>query len=93
MYVKALTEPVTLLPRLDSSHAAPSLRGAPQRNGFGATHTVWGTMADAESMDLALKLVQGQSSSPRGQMRILDAPIRFTMTALDDAGGLVKQKA
>ena len=47
-------------------------------------------MADAESMDLALKLVQGKSSSPRGQMRILDAPIRFTMTALDDAGGLVK---
>ena len=30
-------------------------------------------------MDLALKLVQGKSSSPRGQMRILDEPVRFTM--------------
>lgn len=49
------------------------------RNGFGATHTVWGSLADAESMDLALKLVQGKSSSPRGQMRILDEPVRFTM--------------
>ena len=49
------------------------------RNGFGATHTVWGSMADEESMNLALKLVQGESSSPRGQMRILDEPVRFTM--------------
>ena len=52
------------------------------RNGFGATHTVWGSMADNESMELALKLVQGKSSSPRGQMRILDEPVRFTMKAV-----------
>lgn len=49
------------------------------RNGFGATHTVWGSMADKASMDLALKLVQGKSSAPPGQMRILDEPVRFTM--------------
>ena len=49
------------------------------RNGFGASHTVWGSMADDESMQLALKLVQRKSSSPRGEMRILDEPVRFTM--------------
>ena len=48
-------------------------------NGFGATHTVWGSMADEASMELALRLVRGKSSSPAGQMRILDEPIRFTM--------------
>ena len=52
------------------------------RNGFGATHTVWGSMADEESMALALKLVQGKSSAPPGQMRILDAPVQFTMEAV-----------
>ena len=31
--------------------------------GFGASHTVWGSMADDESMELALKLVQGKSNS------------------------------
>jgi hypothetical protein len=49
------------------------------RNGFGATHTVWGSMADQESMDLALRLVQGKSSSPPGQMRMLQEPVHFTM--------------
>ena len=49
------------------------------RNGFGATHTVWGSLADEASMELALKLVTGKSSSPRGQMRMLDEPVRFTM--------------
>ena len=41
-------------------------------------------MADAEGMNLALKLVQGFSSSPRGQMRILDDPVRFTMEAVKE---------
>ena len=50
------------------------------RNGFGATHTVWGSLADQPSKDLALKLVRGSSSSKPGTMRILDEPIRFTMT-------------
>ena len=50
------------------------------RNGFGATHTVWGSLADEESMALALKLVRGKSSSAPGTMRILDEPVRFTMT-------------
>jgi hypothetical protein len=49
------------------------------RNGFGSSHTVWGSMADQESMDLALKLVHGKSSSKPGTMRILDEPIGFTM--------------
>jgi len=49
------------------------------RNGFGASHTVWGSMADTASMDLALKLVQGKSSSKPGTMRMLDDPIRFTI--------------
>ena len=52
------------------------------RNGFGATHTVWGSMADDESMQLALKLVRSKSSAPPGQMRIIDDPIRFTMEAV-----------
>ena len=50
-----------------------------QRNGFGATHTVWGSLADDESMELALKLVRGASASKPGTMRILDEPVRFTM--------------
>ena len=49
------------------------------KNGFGATHTVWGSMADAESMELAMTLVKGKSSAPPGTMRILDEPVRFTM--------------
>ena len=49
------------------------------RNGFGASHTVWGSMADSESMELAEKLVRGKVSTPPGQMRILDEPVRFTM--------------
>ena len=61
------------------SQAGPDFFIMMNRNGFGATHTVWGSLADTESMDLALKLVQGKSSSPRGQMRILDEPVRFTM--------------
>ena len=53
------------------------------KNGFGATHTVWGSMADQESMDLALRLVKGKSSSAPGTMRILDEPVRFTMTPVN----------
>ncbi|KAL1495152.1 hypothetical protein AB1Y20_017017 [Prymnesium parvum] len=49
-------------------------------NGFGATHTVWGSVADEESMALVLKLVKGASSSKPGTMRILDEPVRFTVT-------------
>ena len=48
-------------------------------NGFGATHTVWGRLADAASMALARELVLGNSSSPPRQMRILDDPVGFTM--------------
>jgi len=55
------------------------------RNGFGATHTVWGSMADAASMELAMKLVQGKSSSAPGTMRILDEPVRFTVQAVAGA--------
>ena len=50
-----------------------------QSRGFGASHTVWGSMADDESMQLALKLVRGKSSAPPGQMRILDEPVRFIL--------------
>ena len=48
------------------------------RNGFGASHTVWGSMADDESMELALKLVQGKSDSKPGTMRMLSEEISFT---------------
>ena len=48
------------------------------RNGFGASHTVWGSMADDESMELALKLVQGKSNSKPGTMRMLSEEISFT---------------
>lgn len=47
--------------------------------GFGSSHTVWGSLADKASMDLALRLVRGKSSSKPGTMRILDDPIRFTV--------------
>jgi len=48
---------------------------------FGASHTVWGSLADRESMDLALQLVKGKISPTvkPGEMRILDEPVRFTM--------------
>ena len=51
--------------------------------GFGGTHTVWGSLADEESMALALKLVRGASSSKPGTMRILDEPVRFTIAGAD----------
>ena len=60
------------------------------KNGFGATHTVWGSMADQASMDLALKLVKGKSSSAPGTMRILDEPVRFTMTPVKEALPLIQ---
>ena len=50
--------------------------------GFGATHTVWGSLADDASMELALQLVQGKSSAKPGTMRILDEPLRFTIHTL-----------
>ena len=40
--------------------------------------TVWGSMADDESMELALKLVQGKSNSKPGTMRMLSEEITFT---------------
>ena len=55
------------------------------RNGFGASHTVWGSLADQQSMDLALRLVQGQSHSKPGTMRMLAEPIRFTLGKEDGA--------
>lgn len=51
------------------------------RNGFGASHTVWGRLADEASMALARQMVQGASNSPRGTMRMLSEPVRFTMIA------------
>ncbi len=38
------------------------------------------SLADEESMSLALRLVRGASSSKPGTMRILDEPVRFTLT-------------
>ena len=52
---------------------------------YGASHTVWGSMADEESMNLALQLVQGKSSSKPGTMRMLDEPVQFTMTPTTDS--------
>jgi hypothetical protein len=42
---------------------------------------VWGSLADEESLALALKLVGGKISPSvkPGQMRILDEPVRFTV--------------
>ena len=64
------------------------------RNGFGSSHTVWGSLADEESMQLALKLVQGKIAShvKPGQMRILDEPVRFTIHAsAEDAVGSARK--
>ena len=49
--------------------------------GFGASHTVWGSLADDESKEVAQRLVQGKIAShvKPGQMRILDEPVRFTI--------------
>lgn len=49
--------------------------------GFGGSHTVWGRLADEESMQLALKLVQHKISPSvkPGEMRILDQPISFSV--------------
>ena len=51
-------------------------------HGFGGSHTVWGELADEESMQLALKLVKRKISPSvkPGEMRILDEPITFTVT-------------
>ena len=56
-------------------------------SGFGGSHTVWGSLADEESMALALKLVGGKISPSvkPGQMRILDEPVRFTIQPADAA--------
>lgn len=45
------------------------------------TAQVWGSLADEESLALALKLVGGKISPSvkPGQMRILDEPVRFTV--------------
>lgn len=53
--------------------------------GFGATHTVWGSLADEASMAIAQKLVQGKIAShvKPGQMRILAKPVRFTMSKVE----------
>ena len=50
--------------------------------GFGGSHTVWGELADEESMQLALKLVKRKISPSvkPGEMRILDEPITFTVS-------------
>lgn len=48
-------------------------------SGFGGTHTVWGSIADEESMALVLRLVRGNSSSKPGTMRMLDKPLRFVL--------------
>ena len=72
----------TLHPRVvrhASQHSAgPDFFIMMNRNGFGASHTVWGSMADDESMELALKLVQGKSNSKPGTMRMLSEEISFT---------------
>jgi cyclophilin family peptidyl-prolyl cis-trans isomerase len=49
--------------------------------GFGGSHTVWGELADADSMALAERLVQRKISPTvkPGEMRILDEPITFTV--------------
>ena len=51
------------------------------RNGFGSSHTVWGSMADDESMQLAQKLVKSKISPSvkPGEMRIIADPIGFTV--------------
>lgn len=53
-------------------------------NGFGASHTVWGTLADESSKQLVLKLVRGPSKSAPGTMRMLDDPVRFTISPSEE---------
>ena len=51
------------------------------RNGFGATHTVWGELADEASLALALELVQApiEKGLKPGSMRMIADPISFTV--------------
>jgi len=58
--------------------------------GFGGTHTVWGSLADEESLALAQKLVGGKISPSvkPGQMRILDEPVRYTVHAVSEPAGV-----
>ena len=52
-------------------------------SGFGGTHTVWGEVADEESMQLAERLVQRpiEAKHKAGTMRMLADPIGFTVRA------------
>ena len=59
--------------------AGPDLFILMGRNGFGATHTVWGELADEAS--LALELVQApiEKGLKPGSMRMIADPISFTV--------------
>ena len=61
--------------------AGPDLFILLGRNGFGATHTVWGELADEASLALALELVQApiEKGLKPGSMRMIADPISFTV--------------
>ena len=55
--------------------------------GFGGGHTVWGELADEESMRLAERLVgfEVATNLKPGQMRMLEDPIPFTVVPTNTA--------